>query len=62
MLSITSCVNCHHVNVCKYAEQHHSEIEILLTIQNKFQNTDVKAVCKHHNKLVPIPKLGGLNE
>ena len=47
MLRITPCVDCMHVEVCKHKETYHEEVEILLTLQNKFGTSNVVAVCKH---------------
>ena len=61
MLRIIPCSTCDHIAICKYHEVYTEEVEILLTLQNKFENADITANCRHYRKNMPLPRsLGDL--
>ena len=45
MLDITSCNDCTQIKYCQVKEDYKEEVELLLAVQNKFDNTIVTAHC-----------------
>lgn len=50
MITVQECTECMHSKVCKYQDDFEEEIQLLLTIQNKFINSDVTTKCHHYAK------------
>jgi len=50
MVDITGCTDCVHDKVCKYQEGFKEEVELLVTIQNKFDNAIVSVQCHCFNR------------